>query len=73
MDYDDADAQEWQNTLAPPTQAAATNEYGPCDDYWFVRSFDSYHSRMNADGGEQEEYIQVPSHFFFFKIIMSWS
>ncbi|KAF9549303.1 hypothetical protein EC957_004217 [Mortierella hygrophila] len=36
MDYDDADAQEWQNTFAPPTQAAVNNEYGPCDDYWFI-------------------------------------
>ncbi|KAF9340807.1 hypothetical protein BGZ91_000128 [Linnemannia elongata] len=36
MDYDDADAQEWQNTFAPSTQAAVTNDYGPCDDYWFI-------------------------------------
>jgi hypothetical protein len=53
MDYDDEDAQAWQNTFAPPTQAAATNEYGPCDDYWFVRSFSSFPSSpMNPVGGK---------------------
>ncbi|KAG0285390.1 hypothetical protein BGZ96_010353 [Linnemannia gamsii] len=58
MDYDDEDAQEWQNnTFAPPTQAAATNEYGPCDDYWFIPPYtdtDVLRQQLAEIGGDTD-------------------